>query len=82
MNIAIKPSLSAVWSTDAGGICITSQESPMGLIPALKGVKLSEWLEFAQADDDATIAQQLTAALEYLTPFHIEVPINSGKRIE
>lgn len=73
---AIKPTLSAVWSTDACGICIASQESPQGLLPALKGVTLSAWLKFAQADDDATIAQQLTAALEMLTPFNIEVPIN------
>ena len=76
MSNAIKPTLSAVWSTDASGFCVNSQESPEGLIPALKGVKLSAWLEFAQADDDATIAQQLTAALEMLTPFNIEVPIN------
>ncbi|MDF7629916.1 diguanylate cyclase [Erwiniaceae bacterium L1_55_4] len=76
MSNAIKPTLSAVWSTDACGICIASQESPQGLIPALKGVTLSAWLKFAQADDDATIAQQLTAALEMLTPFNIEVPIN------
>jgi diguanylate cyclase (GGDEF)-like protein/PAS domain S-box-containing protein len=76
MSNAIKPVLSAVWSTDACGFCVTSQESPEGLIPALKGVTLNEWLEFAQADNDATIAQQLTAALEMLTPFNIEVPIN------
>ena len=76
MSNAIKPTLSAVWSTDACGICIASQESPQGLIPALKGVTLSAWLKFAQADDDATIAQQLTAALEMLIPFNIEVPIN------
>lgn len=76
MSTVIKPSLSAVWSTDAHGICIASQENPKGLIPALKGVSLSEWLEFAQANDDEKIAQQLTAALEFLTPFHLEVPIN------
>ncbi|NIF02608.1 diguanylate cyclase [Pantoea sp. Acro-805] len=76
MSLVIKPTLSAVWSTDARGICIASQESPEGLLPALKGVTLSAWLEFAQADDDETIAQQLTAALEMLTPFHIEVPVN------
>jgi diguanylate cyclase (GGDEF)-like protein/PAS domain S-box-containing protein len=76
MSNVIKPTLSAVWSTDACGICVASQESPEGLLPALKGITLSEWLEFAQADDDATIAQQLTAALEMLIPFNIEVPIN------
>jgi len=54
MSNAIKPTLSAVWSTDACGICIAGQESPEGLLPALKGITLSEWLEFAQADDDAT----------------------------
>ncbi len=76
MNIVIKPALSAVWSTDAQGICITSQESPAGLIPVLKGVTLSEWLRGVQADDDAKMAQQLTAALECVTPFHLEVPIH------
>lgn len=76
MSIVLKPTLSAIWSTDAHGICVASQENPKGLLPALKGVTLSAWLEFAQADDDAMIAQQLTAALEMLTPFHIEVPIN------
>lgn len=76
MSIVLKPTLSVIWSTDAHGICVASQENPKGLLPALKGVTLSAWLEFAQADDDATIAQQLTAALEMLTPFHIEVPIN------
>ncbi|MEM6159212.1 diguanylate cyclase [Erwinia sp. P6884] len=76
MNTVIKPTLSAVWSTDAQGICIASQESPAGLLPALKGVTLSAWLKFAQAEDDAKIAQQLTAALEFVTPFHIEVPIH------
>ncbi|MCP1436979.1 diguanylate cyclase (GGDEF)-like protein/PAS domain S-box-containing protein [Erwinia persicina] len=75
MNTVIKPTLSAVWSTDAQGICITSQESPAGLIPTLEGVTLSAWLRLAQADDDAQIALQLTAALECVTPFHIEVPI-------
>lgn len=75
MNTAITPTFSAVWSTDAQGICIASQESPAGLLPALKGVTLSAWLKFAQADDDAKIALQLTTALECVTPFHIEVPI-------
>ncbi|WIL44260.1 diguanylate cyclase (plasmid) [Pantoea agglomerans] len=76
MNPMIKPSFTAVWSTDAQGICIASQESPAGLIPELKGVTLSSWLRLAQADDDAKIALQLTAALELLRPFHIEVPIH------
>lgn len=76
MSNVIKSTLSAIWSTDARGICIASQEIPKGLIPALKGITLSEWLQLAQADDDATIAQQLTAALEMLTPFNIEVRIN------
>lgn len=76
MNIAIKPTLSAVWSTDAQGICIASQESPAGMMPGLKGITLSEWLRFAQADEDGKIALQLTAALEFMAPFHIEVPIN------
>lgn len=76
MNTMIKPSFTAVWSTDAQGICVASQESPAGLMPELKGVTLSSWLRLAQADDDAKIALQLTAALDFLTPFHIEVPIN------
>ncbi|WP_338556997.1 diguanylate cyclase [Erwinia sp. E_sp_B04_7] len=76
MNTVIKPTLSAVWSMDAQGICIASQESPAGLIPALKGVTLGAWLKLAQADDDAKIALQLTAALEFVTPFHLEVPIH------
>ena len=76
MHIAIKPTLSAVWSTDEQGICIASQECPAGLMPVLKGITLSEWLRFAQADEDAKIALQLTAALEFKTSFHIEVQIN------
>ncbi|AMG56237.1 sensor domain-containing diguanylate cyclase [Pantoea vagans] len=76
MNPMIKPSFTAVWSTDAQGICIASQESPAGLMPELKGVTLNSWLRLAQADDDVKIALQLTAALELLTPFHIEVPIH------
>ncbi len=76
MDTLIKPTLSAVWSTDAQGMCIASQESPAGLIPALKGVTLSAWLGSSQADDDAKIALQLTAALEFVIPFHIEVPIH------
>lgn len=76
MNTVIKPTLAVVWSTDAQGICIASQESPAGLIPVLKGVTLSAWLRVAEADDDAKIALQLTAALECMTPFHIEVPIH------
>lgn len=76
MNTVTESTLSAVWLTDAQGICIASQESPAGLIPALKGVTLSAWLKLAQADDDAKIALQLTAALEFVTPFHIEVPIH------
>lgn len=75
MSTAIKPDLSAIWSTDAHGLCITCQESPAGLMPALKGVTLSAWLRLAQADDDAKIALQLTAALEDVTPFHFELPI-------
>ncbi|WP_033748227.1 sensor domain-containing diguanylate cyclase [Pantoea sp. NGS-ED-1003] len=75
MHPVIQPTFSAVWTTDARGICIVSQECPAGLIPALKGVTLCDWLRFAQADDDAQIALQLTAALECVTPFHIEVPI-------
>jgi len=75
MYTMIKPSFTAVWSTDAQGICVASQESPAGLMPELRGVTLSSWLRLAQADDDAKIALQLTAALELLTPFHIEVPI-------
>ncbi len=75
MSTAIKPDLSAIWSTDAHGLCIACQESPAGLMPALKGVTLSAWLRLAQADDDAKIALQLTAALEGVTPFHFELPI-------
>nr|WP_295714262.1 sensor domain-containing diguanylate cyclase [uncultured Halomonas sp.] len=71
-----KTTLSAIWSTDAQGICIASQESPAGLIPALKGVTLSTWLEAVQADDDAKIALALATALEFLRPFHFEVPIH------
>lgn len=76
MNTMIKPAFSAVWSTNAQGICITSQENPTGLMPALKGVTLSKWLRLAQADDDARIALQLISALESVKPFHIEVPIH------
>lgn len=76
MSTTIKPILSAVWSTNALGICVTSQECPAGLMPALKGVTLREWLSIAQADEDAKIALLLTAALERVQPFHIEVPIN------
>lgn len=76
MYTLIKPSFTAVWSTDAQGICVASQESPAGVMPELKGVTLSSWLKLAQADDDARIALQLTAALECLTPFHIEVLIH------
>ena len=76
MNTVIKPSLSAVWSTDAQGICTTSQENPAGLLPLLKGVSLCTWLKLAQAEDDAKIALQLAEALERVTPFHIEVPIH------
>lgn len=76
MNTMIKPAFSAVWSTDARGLCIASQESPAGLMPALKGVTLSTWLKLAQADDDAKIALKLAAALECVTPFHLEVPIH------
>jgi len=75
MSTAIKPDLSAIWSTDAQGLCIACQESPAGLMPALKGVTLSAWLRLAQADDDAKIALQLTAALEGVTTFHFELPI-------
>lgn len=76
MNTMIKPAFTAVWSTDAGGVCIASQESPVGLMPALKGVTLGAWLRFAQADNDANIALKLAAALEFMTPFHLEVPIH------
>jgi len=76
MSTTIKPILSAVWSTNTLGICIASQESPAGLMPALKGVTLREWLSIAQADEDANIALLLTAALDRVLPFHIEVPIN------
>ncbi|ARJ44002.1 diguanylate cyclase [Pantoea alhagi] len=75
MNTVIKPTLVVVWSTDAQGICIATQESPAGLIPALKGITLSAWLRIAEPDDEK-IALQLTAALEGMTPFHIEVPIH------
>lgn len=75
MHIAFKPTFSAVWSTDAQGICITSQESPEGLMPLLKGITLCEWLSLALVEEDAKIALQLTAALEFRTPFNIEVPI-------
>ncbi|MGP4128564.1 PAS domain S-box protein [Pantoea tagorei] len=75
MNPVIQPTFSALWTTDARGICVVSQESPVGLIPALKGITLCEWLSIAQADDDAQLALQLTAALECVIPFHIEVPI-------
>ncbi len=76
MNSVNKTTLAAVWSTDAQGICIASQESPAGLIPALKGVTLSAWLGAAQADDDAKIALALATALEFLKPFHFEVAIH------
>ncbi|HBV38319.1 MAG TPA: diguanylate cyclase [Erwinia sp.] len=75
MTTVTTPTLYAVWSTDAQGVCIASQENPVGLMPILKGVSLSDWLSFAQADSDATIALKLAAALEHVTPFHIEVPI-------
>ncbi|KHJ66401.1 diguanylate cyclase [Pantoea rodasii] len=75
MNMMIKPTFSAVWSTNAEGICIASQENPTGLMPAMKGVSLRAWLKLALADDDAQVALQLTAALECVTPFHIEMPI-------
>lgn len=76
MNIVTESTFSALWSTDVQGICIASQESPVGLLPALKGLTLGSWLRLAQADDDTKIAQQLAAALECVTPFQIEVPIH------
>lgn len=75
MTPVITPTFCAVWSTDARGICVSSQESPAGLMPALKGVTLCAWLRLAQADEDGRIALQLTAALECVSPFHLEVPI-------
>ncbi|WP_434774433.1 diguanylate cyclase domain-containing protein [Pseudomonas oryzihabitans] len=75
MSTVSEPVYSAVWSTDARGICISSLESPAGLIPLMKGVSLSAWLGVVQADDDARIAMELAAALEHVAPFNIEVPI-------
>ncbi|MGY8820249.1 MAG: diguanylate cyclase domain-containing protein [Pseudomonadales bacterium] len=76
MDTLSTPKLSALWSTDELGVCIASQESPAGLMPAMKGVTLSAWLGATQADDDAKVAMELAAALEQVTPFHIEVPIH------
>ena len=76
MDTLNTPIFSALWSTDELGICVASQESPTGLMPAMKGVTLSAWLGATQASDDAKIAVELAAALEHVTPFHIEVPIH------
>ena len=62
------PNLSALWSTDSKGICVASQETPEGLVPAIRGVTLGAWLGAVQVHDDATIARKLAAALEGAAP--------------
>ncbi|MCQ4258125.1 sensor domain-containing diguanylate cyclase [Stutzerimonas stutzeri] len=76
MSTSNTPLLSAVWSTDELGICVASQESPCGLIPAMEGLTLCAWLAAIQADDDPEIAMNLAVALERVTPFQIEAPIH------
>lgn len=75
MSTLSPPLLSTVWSTDELGICVASQQSPAGLMPAMEGLTLSAWLETIRADNDAKIALELATALEHSNPFHIEVPI-------
>lgn len=70
------PNLSALWSTDSKGICVASQETPEGLVPAIRGVTLGAWLGAVQVHDDATIARKLAVALEGAAPFEIELSIH------
>lgn len=70
------PHLSALWSTDAKGVCVSSQEIPEGLVPAIKGVTLGAWLGSVQVHDDAMIARELAVALEAAAPFKIELSIH------
>lgn len=76
MSTSIDVGFSAIWSADAKGICTAIQESPAGLIPAMKGISLRAWLGSAQADNDEKIAAALAVALDDVMPFHFEVPVN------
>lgn len=53
----------------------------MGSFP-MRGTTLRAWLGSVQAEDDYQIAAELAAALEYVMPFHIEVPVifNDGQK--
>jgi len=75
MSTPSKAPLSALWSADAQGLCIASQELPGGLLPVMKGITLGAWLGAVQADDDAQLALELASALDSLTAFDLEVPI-------
>lgn len=48
----------------------------------MRGTTLRAWLGSVQAEDDYQIAAELAAALEYVMPFHIEVPVifNDGQK--
>jgi len=56
MSTPSKAPLSALWSANAQGLCIASQELPGGLLPVMKGITLGAWLGAVQADDDAQLA--------------------------
>ncbi|MUI14498.1 diguanylate cyclase [Massilia dura] len=74
MNIVSKHHLFTVWSTDAEGRCGTVQESFTGLMPAMSGMTLPEWLA-AHAEDGAQAALELAKVLEHAAPFHVELTI-------
>lgn len=82
MSASIEVEYSAIWSADAHGICTAVQEHPVGLIPTLKGTTLKAWLGTVQAENDGQLATELAAALDYVMPFHLEIPIQciDGKR--
>ena len=73
MDVARQDTLSALWSTDAEGRLVIGAQHPAGVLPALQGIALCDWLGSLQQERGATQqAEQLAMAMRQGVALHIE----------
>ncbi|QGZ42332.1 PAS domain S-box-containing protein/diguanylate cyclase (GGDEF)-like protein [Pseudoduganella flava] len=73
MNTVPSSHLSAVWTTDGVGRCLSVLASIDGLLPPMCGVALPAWIDAVRAD--ATCSGAVAEAIGAAWPFHAELPL-------
>ncbi|WP_165390745.1 sensor domain-containing protein [Pseudoduganella lutea] len=73
-----EPLLHLAWSTDAEGVCAAPLEWCPGLLPAMAGIPLADWMATVAVNDGAAVAAELGDVMARRQAFDCELEIACG----